>query len=154
MNRLILVLVFLGGVVGSALAQSGGDCTNQSANGTYDGGIAVYANVVPTGTISFYSGSISAILATGGTFSGSGWFNYSIPNVGIGNTTNLAGSLVLLSPPTSTVRKYQITLTFSGSDSQGRAFYGTSIQLLTVKQNQSGVFSVADNGGTTTIELM
>lgn len=145
MKKLGFLFVLLIAGCSSMFAQAV-EVTNQSATGSYDGAIAVTADVVGGGSISFDTGSISSIMPQGGTFSTGGWFIYTLPNVGHANVRNVAGSLTRL-----TVYTYQMTMTFSGVDAEGRTVRGTSTQLLTLKEGSRGVLSVQDVGGTTVV---
>lgn len=150
MKNLGFLFVLLIAGCSSMFAQAAVEVTNYPATGYYDGALAVTANVVGGGSISFDTGLISSIMPYGGTFSsGGGWFTYTLPNVGKANVANLAGSLTLLNTSAS-VRKYQMTMTFSGFDTKGRAVSGTSIQLITIK-HLSGDWTVQDAGGTTDV---
>jgi hypothetical protein len=165
MKKLILAFVFLVAGVAVVPAATTLDLTNNSGNAAYDGsGIEVYANTSAKGWINLYTGPVASLLASGGSFSGTGaWFTYSVPKVssattqtvpqGSGNVSSV--TLVLLSTSTSggtTLRTYQLSMTFSGYDIYGHSYSGQTIQLIKMKTNQTGV-GVTDVGGTTEVQV-
>ena len=151
-KKLSLLTLFLVVGVGTLFAQNTVNLTNQGGNTNYQNGFWTYANLVSKGYINYYTGPVSL---SGDSFAGNGAvFGYSVPNVGSGQTQNVSGSLVLQSSSTSgqnTVCNYVLTLTFSGYDSNGHAFSGTSSQLITVKVSQGGQYNVSTVGGTTSL---
>jgi hypothetical protein len=94
-KKLSLLVVFLVACFGASRAQTTLDLTNSSGKATYDGsGIEVYANTSTKGWINLYTGPVASLLASGGTFSGTGaWFTYSVPNVSSATTQNVSRPL-------------------------------------------------------------
>jgi hypothetical protein len=152
-KKLNILAVFLVAGFGSLLAQN--TITNSGGNISCQNGFWAYANIAPKGYVDFYTGPVS--LPYGGSFSGGGaYFWYSVPNLGSGKTQNVSGTLLLTSTSTkgsNTLYSYALTLNFSGYDSNGQPFTGTSTQLITMKTSNGGSSTVAIVGGTTTITL-
>ncbi len=154
-KKLSLLVVFLVAGVGALTAQSTVDLTNNSGNISYDAsGIRFYAKV-PGGAIYLYTGPGSlpslgpsdTLYANGGSC-----FSYNVSSVGSGLTANVSGSMALLSAATNgsnSLSTYQLTLSFSGYDTNGVPFNGTTIQMLKVKTGQKGDISITSVGGTT-----
>lgn len=162
MKKLILLLIVLPACVGLSVAQTTVSYIDLSTNATYDSGIKIHATLSPKGAITLDTGSVSALMTNGGTFSSSpssgngAYFNYNCGAMGSGSIWNVAGFLVVLSTSkqgVATAVNYQLTMTFSGYDYSGRVVSGHTIQMFTVSQTKSGVTQVKVIGGTTDLTV-